>query len=248
MSFQIRNLRTLRWAALASLVAMALSFNPAAAQEAQIRKNLAERLSELGKVEEVTKSALPGIYEVRVGMDIYYSDEQGNYLLEGMLLDTRTRLNLTEARLGKLIASELPSRYKDAVVWKQGDGSRKLVVFSDPNCGYCKRLERDLQNVRNVTVYTFLVGILGADSNEKARNIWCAKDSTKTYRDWMLSDEAPARAMGKCDVSALERNQTLMRRYRFNGTPALVFEDGRKVGGALGAEEIERRLADKPKG
>jgi thiol:disulfide interchange protein DsbC len=248
MSFQNRIRRLAGWAASVALIGTALSVNPVLAQEAQIRKNLSERLSELGKVDEVTKSVVPGLYEVRVGTDIYYSDEQGNFLLEGMLLDTRTRVNLTEARLNKVIAAELPSRYKDAVVWKQGNGSRKLVVFSDPNCGYCKRLERDLQNVKDVTVYTFLVGILGADSNEKARNIWCAKDSTQTYRSWMLSGDVPDRAMGKCDVSALERNQNLMRRFRFNGTPALVFEDGRKVGGALGTEELERRLAEKPKG
>ncbi len=107
-----------------------------------------------------------------------YTDEQGNHLIEGSLIDTKTRANLTEARVSKLTAidfSKLP--LKDAIVWKQGSGARKLVVFADPNCGYCKKFERDLQQVKDVTVYTFLYPILGNDSSDKSRNIWCAKDS-----------------------------------------------------------------------
>jgi thiol:disulfide interchange protein DsbC len=143
-----------------------------------------------------------------------------------------------------MLAAELPGRLKDAVVWKQGSGARKLVVFSDPNCGYCKRLERDLQQVKDVTVYTFMMAILGPDSTDKARNIWCAKDTTKVWRDWMLSNTPPARTMGKCDDSVLERNLALAQKYRVNGTPAIIFEDGQKVGGALNAEQIEQRLSD----
>ena len=150
----------------------------ASAQEATLRKNLGERLPQLQKIEEVSKTPIPGLFEVRVnGTDIFYTDAEGNYLLQGNLIDTRQRRNLTEERIDKLSAiafDALP--FKDAFTIVRGNGKRKLAVFEDPNCGYCKRFERDLQKVDNVTVYMFLYPILSADSNDKSKNIWCAKD------------------------------------------------------------------------
>jgi thiol:disulfide interchange protein DsbC len=215
---------------------------PASASDVQIRKSIAERLPNFPKIDEITKTPIPGIYELRIGTDVLYTDEQGSYLIEGQLIDTRTRANLTEQRITELTAidfSKLP--LKDAMVWKNGNGSRKMAVFADPNCGYCKKFERDLQQVKDVTVYTFLYPILGPDSSEKSRNIWCAKDSTKAWRDWML-EGTPAPA-ANCDVSALQRNTALGQRHRVRGTPGLVFEDGIVVPGALNAAEVETQLA-----
>ncbi|MGZ5218158.1 MAG: DsbC family protein, partial [Caldimonas sp.] len=118
-------------------LALAASLAPVAfADEAAIRKNIAERLPEFPKIDEVAKTALPSLYEIRVGTEIFYTDELGNYLLEGHLVDTKTRVNLTEERIAKLTAIDFKSLpLKDALVWKQGTGERKLVVFADPNCG-----------------------------------------------------------------------------------------------------------------
>ena len=116
------------------------------------------------------------------------------------------------------------------------------MVFADPNCGYCKKFERELQNVKDVTVYTFLYPILGGDSPDKSRNIWCSKDSTKAWRDWMLNGTMPARAMGQCDSAALARNVDLGRKHKVSGTPALVFEDGKRVPGAMATEQVEKQL------
>ena len=220
-----------------------LLYATAFAQEALIRKNLAERLTDLPKIDEVSKSPIPGLYEVRIGTEIFYTDEQGNYLFQGSILDTRTRTDLTQARINKLTAIDFATLpLKDAIVWKQGTGARKLVVFADPNCGYCKRFEKDLGNVKDVTVYTFLYPILGGDSPEKSRNIWCAKDSTKVWRDWMVEGKAPPRTMGQCDISAIERNTELGRKHRITGTPTLLFEDGARIPGALPADQVEQRL------
>jgi thiol:disulfide interchange protein DsbC len=228
-------------AALAATAALAV---PAYADEAAIRKNLAERLPDLPKIDEVAKTPIPGLYELRIGTDILYADENGDHLIQGSVLDSRTRTDLTQARIDRLTAIDFGSLpLKDAVVWKQGSGARKLVVFADPNCGYCKRFEKDLANVKDVTVYTFLYPILGGDSPEKSRNIWCAKDVTKVWRDWMIEGKVPPRAADKCDTSALERNAALGRRHRVTGTPALVFEDGTRVPGALPAAQVEKRLA-----
>jgi thiol:disulfide interchange protein DsbC len=229
---------------VASLV-LAFFVHGATAQEAAIRKNIAERLPDFPKIDEVTKTPIPGLYELRIGSEVLYTDEQGNYLIEGSLIDTKTRSNLTEARIAKLTAidfSKLP--LKDAIVWKQGTGARKLVVFADPNCGYCKKFERDLQQVKDVTVYTFLYPILGGDSPDKSRNIWCAKDSIKVWRDWMIEGTTiPTSTAAGCDTSALQRNVALGRKYRISGTPGLVFEDGTHKPGAIPPAQVEQLLA-----
>ena len=225
-------------AGIAGLLAQA-----AVAQEALIRKNIAERLPDFPKIDEVNKTPIPGVYELRVGTELVYSDERGEHLIQGALIDTKTGVNLTEARIDKLTAIDFASLpFKDAIVYKQGSGARKLVVFADPNCGYCKKFERELLQVKDVTVYTFLYSILGGDSPEKSRNIWCAKDSTAVWREWMVNGTVPPRAVAQCDAAALQRNMAMGKKYRVNGTPALVFEDGKRVPGALPPAQIEAQL------
>jgi len=228
----------------ASALVLALALTPFAfADEAAIRKNIGERVPNFPPIDEITKTAIPGLYELRVGTDILYTDEQGNYIIEGQLIETKTRANLTEMRVAKLTAIDFKTLpLKDAMVWKQGTGERKLVVFADPNCGYCKKFERDLQSVKDVTVYTFLYPILGGDSPQKSQQIWCAKDNIKTWRDWMIKG-TPIAESPACDTSALQRNLALGRKHRITGTPGLVYEDGKMQPGAVGAEAVERQLA-----
>jgi thiol:disulfide interchange protein DsbC len=232
---------------LAALVLIALS-GGAFAQEAAIRKNLPERLPNFPKIDEVSKSAMPGLWEIRVNeSEIFYTDADGSFLIQGNLIDTKAKRNLTEERMEKLTAidfDKLP--VKDAFTIVRGNGKRKMAVFEDPNCGYCKRFERDLQNVNDVTVHMFLLPILGQDSSVKSRNIWCAKDRVKAWNDWMLRDTTPATvaADAKCDTGALTRNVELSRKHKINGTPALVFADGTRVPGAIGADKVEKFLSE----
>lgn len=232
---------------LFGLLALLVSSAGAVAQEAAIRKNLAERLPKLPKIDEVSKTPVAGgLYEVRFGGNqILYSDANGDFIfVNGSLIDSKTKIDLTEERIDKLSAidfSELP--LKDAMVAKQGSGARKMAVFVDPNCGYCKRFERDLATVKDVTIYTFLMPILGADSTAKSRDIWCSKDAQKTWRAWMLDGVAPPKAAANCDSEVLDRNLALSRKHRITGTPALFFEDGSRKPGALPAEQVERQLA-----
>lgn len=213
-------------------------------QDANLRKNLAERIPQFQKIDEITKSPIPGLYEIRVnGTDIFYSDSEGNFLIQGSVIDTRQRRNLTEERIDKLTAiniDELP--LKDAFTIVRGNGKRKLFVFEDPNCGYCKRFERDLQKVDNVTVHMFLYPILGPDSSEKSKAIWCAKDRGKAWQDWMVRDQPPA--AGSCDISAIQRNVEVGRKHRITGTPTLLFADGTRVPGALDTKQIEKYLSE----
>jgi thiol:disulfide interchange protein DsbC len=214
------------------------------AVDGALRKNLVERLPSIGKIDEISRTPIAGIYEIRVGAELFYSDVDGNFLINGQIIDTRAKRNLTEERLDKLLAidfSQLP--LKDAFTIVRGNGKRKLAVFEDPNCGYCKRFERDLQKIDNVTVYLFLYPILGPDSTDKSRNIWCARDKGKAWTDWMVKNEPATKADGGCDVTALARNVEFGKRYKITGTPTLVFADGSRVPGAIPAAEVEKLLA-----
>lgn len=234
-------MKVLKLSLLGALIGCSLL---ASAQEALIRKNLAERVPQLQKIDEVSKSAMPGLYEVRVnGTEILYTDAEGNFLVQGNLIDTRQRRNLTEERIDRLTAiafDALP--LKDAFAIVRGNGKRKLAVFEDPNCGYCKRFERDLQKINNVTVYLFLYPILSPDSTAKSKNIWCAKDQGKAWQDWMVHDKLPAAA--SCDTTALERNLEIGQKHKITGTPTLIFADSRRVPGALTTDQIEKMLSE----
>ena len=162
-------------------------------------------------------------------------------MLQGNLIDTRAKRNLTEERVEKLSAIDFDALpLKDAFTQVRGNGKRKLAVFEDPNCGYCKRFERDLQKVNDVTIHTFLIPILSADSVEKSKNIWCAKDKGKAWLDWMVRDQPAAKA--SCDTAALERNLAFSKKYKITGTPTMFFADGSRVPGAIGVDQIEKML------
>ncbi|MDO5623354.1 MAG: DsbC family protein [Pseudomonadota bacterium] len=214
----------------------------AAAQEATIRKNLADRVPALTEIDEISKTPMPGLFEVRVGTDILYTDAEGNFLLQGSLLDTRARKNLTEERVEKLSAIKFEDlNLKNAVVMVRGNGKRKMAVFEDPNCGYCKRFQKDLQNVKDVTVYVFLTPILGADSVEKSRQIWCTRDKGQAWADWMVNNIAP-KGPANCNTDALNDNLAFASKHRITGTPTVVFADGRRVPGAITAQQVEQML------
>lgn len=229
---------------LLALALAACAFG-ALAQEAAIRKNLNDRIPQL-KIDEISRSAMPGLFEVRhSGTEIIYTDAEGNFLLQGNLIDTKQRRNLTEERVEKLTAvafDDLP--FKDSFTIVRGNGKRKVAVFEDPNCGYCKRFERDLQKVDNVTVHMFLLPILGRDSPDKSANVWCAKDRAKAWTDMMVRDiNAP---VATCDAAqgVLARNMAFASKHKITGTPTLIFADGSRVPGAINAQQVEKFLSE----
>ncbi len=229
-----------------SAIALALAFFSVGslAQEATIRKNLTERLPKLPPIDEISKTPMEGLYEVRVNQsEIFYTDAQGNYLIQGNLIDLKSQEDLTEKRQAKLTEvdfKDLP--FKDAFTIVRGNGKRKVAVFEDPNCGYCKKFERDLTKVDNVTIHVFLYPILSQDSADKSRNIWCAKDKSKAFLDWMIKDVTPPNA--NCDATSLARNVEFGKKARITGTPTLIFTNGTRVPGAIGPDRVEKILAE----
>jgi len=233
-------------ASLSACLALTLSLSAQAqdsALQTSLRKILAERLPALAKIDEISKTPLPGIFEIRInGSDIYYTDAEGNYLIQGSLIDLKQKRNLTEERIEKLSAIEFDNLpLKNAFTQVRGNGKRKLAIFADPNCGYCKRFEKDLSKIDNVTIYHVLFPILGEDSQIKAKNIWCAKDKAKTWNDWMLNGITPPAL--KCDAAVLETNVEFGKKNRITGTPTLFFADNTRVPGAIDAKQIEKLLS-----
>ena len=230
--------------AICALTIATFALGSAIAQEAVIRKNIGERLTNFPKIDEVSKTPMNGLFELRVnGTDIFYTDAEGSYLIQGNLIDTKSARNLTEERMEKLTAVAFDSLpVKDAFTIVRGTGKRKMAVFEDPNCGYCKRFERDLQNVNNVTVHMFLYPVLGADSLDKSKNIWCAKDKAKVWQDNMVRDVPVPKA--SCDTTAIDRNLDFGRKLRITGTPTIIFADGSRVPGAISTAQIEKFLTE----
>jgi thiol:disulfide interchange protein DsbC len=215
---------------------------PAIADEASVKTAVEAKIN--GKVDKVTKTPYLGLYEVFVGGDIIYTDEKVSAILfEGKLVDTKTMKNVTSERLQKLTAikfTDLPLEL--AVKQVRGDGKRVFATFEDPNCGYCKKLAKDLVKLDNVTIYTFLYPILSPDSLEKSKQIWCSSDKAKAWNDWMIDGKAPS-GKGDCDTTAVQKTVEAGRKLAINGTPTIFFANGERVPGAVPAAQIEQRLA-----
>lgn len=181
-----------------------------------------------------------GLYEVQVGGELLYTDENVSYIMQGVLIDTATRTNVTSERQEALSAvpfEELPLEL--AFVQKHGSGARRMAVFEDPNCGYCKQMRHALRELEDVTIYTFMYPILSPDSTEKVQAVWCADDKAATWDAWMLNGKEPADA--KCKVPVAELI-ALGQRLNVRGTPTTIFEDGTRISGALPLATIESRL------
>jgi thiol:disulfide interchange protein DsbC len=208
-----------------------------------IKKELAKRFPDL-KTERITKTNYAGMYEVFTGTEIFYTDEKVSFVFAGNIIDTTSRNNLTQVRLNKLTAIKFDELPLDrAVKLVRGNGSRRMAIFEDPLCGYCKKFEADLNSIDNITAYIFIYPILAEESRVKSNAIWCAKDKLVAWQDWMLRDKAPAPAAPDCKPPT-DEVVALGQRLRVTGTPVTFFEDGERIVGALPKENIEAKFAE----
>jgi thiol:disulfide interchange protein DsbC len=233
----------MRLRSIIATVAMLLAL-PAAAQDvvdsikAELKKSVPG-----APIESVRKTPYGGLYEVIVGGEIFYTDEKASFIVLGSLINLQTKENITEARLrqvNRVAFKDLP--FDRAIKIVRGDGSRKIAIFEDPNCGYCKRFERDLQGVSDITVYVFLYPILSPDSIEKAKAIWCSADPGKSWIDTMTKETVPSG--DKSCPTPLDQNIAFGHDKRITGTPTIIFEDGDRVPGAISMADFEKRLKD----
>ena len=225
------------------LLLLSVSFAHAAETDktaAAIKETLHNNYEQLiGPVDQVNKSPIAGLYEVVTGDHIFYTDKNAQYLIDGQMFDLKGRSNITEARSRKLFAVDFNKLPLELAVKKvKGNGSRKMAYFTDPNCGYCKKLEHEMQNVTDVTLYLFLYPIFQG-SDEKVQAIWCSSDKVKTWDDLMLNGVQPAPA--KCDTPSAQV-LALGKKLRVNGTPALIFANGVINPGYMPAADLNKAL------
>ena len=213
-----------------------------AQQEQQLKVEIQKKLGTNAKVKSVSPAPVSGLYEVLVGNDIFYTDTSGKYLIQGEIIELASGKNITEQRqadLNRIKWSDLNPAYAFKSI--RGNGSRQLAIFSDPNCGYCKRLEKSLQQIDNVTIYTYLIPILSPDSAQKSKQIWCSPDPNKAYIDWMVNGIAPS-GKGECSTP-LDKNMAFAKTYGITGTPTLFFTDGSRFPGAVQITDIEKKFS-----
>lgn len=219
------------------------------ANEANLKKAIETAYPKL-QVQKITKTPYGNLYEVFLGGQIIYTDANFSFLLvDGSLVDPKTKRDVTKERMGELAKIDFSALPLDqAIKVVKGTGERKIAVFSDPDCPYCKRLEqKELANIDNVTIYTFLYPLeqLHPDANNKSKAIWCAPDRAKAWQDWVLNGQLP-KASTSCETP-LDKVAELGRRLGVNSTPTIFIANGTRIQGALPASELEKAInaADK---
>jgi thiol:disulfide interchange protein DsbC len=214
------------------------------AGESEIRKSLQSKFPNIGKIDHVVKTPYAGLYEVVIDDQLLYTDAQGEYLFEGSVIETKSRRDLSEERRRILFAIDFDKLPLELAVKKvKGNGKRKMAIFTDPNCGYCKKLEKELSAISDVTLYFFMYPIFPG-SDEIVRNVLCAKNPVKAWDDWMLSEIVPAKAI--CDTQTA-KVMALGQKLHVNGTPNLIFASGLQSPGLLPVEELEKNLNESSK-
>jgi thiol:disulfide interchange protein DsbC len=212
------------------------------ANEANVKAALLKKYPQI-QIQSVVKTPLAGIYEVYADGQLHYTDEKAAYLfVNAMMIDTEKKTNLTEERMNKLNAISFDQLPLDLAFRKvKGKGTRKLAYFGDPNCGYCKKFEQDLARIDDVTIYVFLYPVLGPDSLQKSKSVWCSKDRVKVWDDQLINNIAPTGA-GTCDTP-IDKILAFGRSKNITGTPTLFFVDGSRIPGAIPYEQVEQKLA-----
>lgn len=220
--------------------ALLLTAGMAQANDADIKNAVSAMFGPNIKVDEVRKAEALGLYEVRVGGDILYSDEKGRYLILGSLIEVKTHKNFTEERKNKLSQikfSDLPLEL--AVKTVRGNGKRVFATFEDPNCGYCKKLAKDMTGMTDITMYTFLYPILAPDSFEKSKAIWCSADRSKAWAGWMLNGTVGSDT--SCDTP-IDKIIALGQKLGIRGTPTIFLSNGERFPGAVPLDKLEQDL------
>lgn len=227
--------------ATAVLLSVAIS---AYAGDAEIRKAIMPIIED-AKIESISKTPYLGLYEIRISEEgekkLLYSDEMGQYIFIGSIIDSAKQENITRKKENALNAirfSDLP--FDLAIKTVRGSGKRVIATFEDPECVYCKKLIAELQNMDNITIYTFLLPILSQSSVDKSRAVWCAPDRSKAWTELMLNNVQPA--PGACDAP-LKKTVVLAKKLKIRGTPHIILPNGERIPGAMTTEQLEQRLA-----
>lgn len=226
------------------ILVLVCQFAWAETQEASVKKLLQPKVGEGAVIESVVKTPFANIFEVKIGDELIYTDSEAKFIFIGRLIDAQSSRDLTQARLDEMNRIKFTDLPLDAAIKTvKGNGKRVIAVFEDPNCGYCKRFRKTLNEMKDITVYTFMYNILSDDSRIKSKNVWCSADRLKAWDDWMINGKIPATAAESCAATPHEKVLELGKKFKVTGTPTIFFADGSRVPGAIDAKMLEAKLA-----
>ena len=229
---------------LSVMFALASQLVWADSQEASVKKLLQPKVGEGAVIESVVKTPFTNIFEVKIGDELIYTDSEAKFIFIGRLIDAQSSRDLTQSRLDEMNRIKFSDLPLDAAIKSvKGNGKRVIAVFEDPNCGYCKRFRKTVNEMKDITVYTFMYDILSDDSRIKSKNIWCSNDKLKAWDDWMVNGKTPAAAAESCASTPHEKILEIGKKYKVTGTPTIFFTDGSRVPGAIDAKMLEAKLA-----
>jgi thiol:disulfide interchange protein DsbC len=232
-----------RFSGLALAATLLLAATQAQANEAVIRKALAQQFPG-AKISSIMKTPYSGLFEVYLDDQLVYVDAKAKYVFAGDVIDLKNRSNLTQARLNQLQAIKWDSLpFGNAIKTVKGNGARKLAVFSDVDCPYCRKFEAELAKIDNITVYTFVHPIEGLHPKavQTSRQIWCAPDRNKAWDEYITRGTVPSND-GKC-ANPVDATIALGNKLKVSGTPTIFFANGQRVPGMVPAAQLERLLA-----
>ncbi len=229
---------------LSVMFALASQLVWADSQEASVKKLLQPKVGEGAVIESVVKTPFANIFEVKIGDELIYTDSEAKFIFIGRLIDAQSSRDLTQSRLDEMNRIKFSDLPLDAAIKSvKGNGKRVIAVFEDPNCGYCKRFRKTVNEMKDITVYTFMYDILSDDSRIKSKNIWCSNDKLKAWDDWMVNGKTPAAAAESCASTPHEKILEIGKKYKVTGTPTIFFTDGSRIPGAIDAKMLEAKLA-----
>jgi len=229
-----------------SLLLFCLCASAVWADEAAVKKGLLAKFPG-ANIKSIAKTPFAGLYEVYMDGDLLYTDDKVSYLFLGNLIELKSKRNLTEESMQKLTKVTFESLPLDsAIKVVKGNGKRKIAVFSDPDCPFCKRFETELKSVNDITIYTFLFPIEGlhGGATDKSNAIWCSPDRVKAWEEWIVQGIAP-KAPGTC-ATPIEKIAELAAKLGIRGTPTIIMADGRRVPGMVPAAQLESMMAATP--
>nr|WP_324625908.1 DsbC family protein [Acinetobacter sp. MD2(2019)] len=207
-----------------------------------VAQNLKQNFPEI-QVQSIQTTQIPNIYEVYMDGQIVYTNDEARYFFLGNLVDLKNKVNLTSEReqeLTKIDVKTLP--LQQAIKQVKGNGKRVMYLFSDPDCPYCHALEKELQNVDNVTIYLFLYPLTALHPNAEkvATQVWCAKAPYQTWENYVLNGTQP-KATKTCNTP-IAKNLELGKKLAVDGTPTFFLKNGHRISGARSASEINQLL------
>ena len=216
------------------------AFSATAADEASIRKTIEAKLGG-AKVEGISTTPLPGVYEVRFrssdGVQIIYTNADATHIIIGRIVDAKTDRDLTEERMRKLATINMDTLpYDLAVKVQRGNGKRVMAMFSDPYCPACKQFEKTLAQVDDITIYVFMFPVIRPELADQSRAVWCSPDRAKAWLDVALRGKPPT-AKSSC-ANPVEKNLELGRSLGVNSTPTLILTNGERITGGLSRADL----------